>query len=110
MILETRVCDGYLMALVSGEIDLSVADELRSRLDNQLEASGLKKLVLDLSNVSFIDSSGLGVILGRYKKLQNIGGKIVIIGASPTVKRILELSGIMRIIEVSDDRSLYYSQ
>jgi len=58
-------------------------------------------LVFDLSQLDFIDSSGLGVILGRHRELMAIGGKVEIRGAKDSVYKLLQLSGITRIIEVN---------
>ncbi|CCO08960.1 anti-sigma F factor antagonist [Desulforamulus hydrothermalis] len=88
-----------LLVRLGGDLDLGVADQLRKTLDNQLDEKKIKNLILNLNRVTFIDSSGLGVILGRYKRLANQGGKVILVGAQPQVKRILELSGLLQIME-----------
>ncbi|GAB6156940.1 hypothetical protein JCM39194_01400 [Desulfotomaculum varum] len=88
-----------LLVRLGGDLDLGVADQLRKTLDNQLDEKKIKNLILNLTRVTFIDSSGLGVILGRYKRLVNKGGKVILVGAQPQVKRILELSGLLQIME-----------
>lgn len=89
-----------LISRVSGELDLVSADNFRLLVDKELENEDIKKLVLNLKEVNFIDSSGLGAILGRYKKMVQKGGVMNIVEANPHVQRILELSGIMRIMKV----------
>ena len=89
-----------LMARIKGEIDLATADELREIVDEQLKNKGYKAVILELSGVSFIDSSGLGFILGRYKKIKGQGGMMYIVGARPSVSRLLEISGITKLIPV----------
>lgn len=89
---------------IAGELDLRVADKLRTELDELINRNPGKDLVLDFSNVNFIDSSGLGVLLGRYKKIHPSGTKIYINDVQPQVKRVLELSGIMRLIKVTDQQ------
>ena len=79
---------------------MHVADKFRKELDETLESSGTGSLILNLSEVSFIDSSGLGVILGRYKKISLQNGKMRIIGANPQVLKILELLGITKIMKI----------
>lgn len=81
----------------SGELDMVVADEFRREVDGFMEKYCCDNVVLNLNGVTFIDSSGLGVILGRYKKTTLRGGRMVIVGAPVQVKRILELSGVLRI-------------
>ncbi|MGI6549191.1 MAG: anti-sigma F factor antagonist [Syntrophomonadales bacterium] len=91
-----------LMARIKGEIDLATADELREIIDERLKKDSYKAIILDLGGVSFIDSSGLGFILGRYKKITGQGGKMYIVRARPSVSRVLELSGIKKLITVYD--------
>jgi len=98
VLLEER--EGVLVARVSGELDAQNAAEFRQKLEHGLLKSGALNLVLDLARVSFIDSSGLGVILGRYKELKPRGGKVLIAEARPKVLRILELSGLFKLVEV----------
>jgi stage II sporulation protein AA (anti-sigma F factor antagonist) len=90
-----------LVVRLHGELDLVVADEFRTGVDRELERRSVRNLVLNLEGVSFIDSSGLGAIIGRYKRISRQGGKVIITRAKPQVKRILELSGLMKIIGMS---------
>lgn len=84
---------------VAGELDLVSADEFRKEVDAAMEQNCSDNVILNLNEVSFIDSSGLGVILGRYKKVTMRGGKMGIVGAQIQVKRILELSGVLNITD-----------
>ncbi|SFF94264.1 anti-anti-sigma regulatory factor, SpoIIAA [Desulfotomaculum arcticum] len=88
-----------LLVAVFGEIDISITDSLREDVDRALDNYGSGQLVIDLSGVDFIDSSGLGVILGRYKKVAGKGGKVFLAGAKPQVKKVLELSGLLNLME-----------
>ncbi|MEW6446561.1 MAG: anti-sigma factor antagonist [Bacillota bacterium] len=88
-----------MVARLQGEIDLKVSDALREALDGALERLPVRHLVFDFECVSFIDSTGLGVILGRYKKVAGAGGKFGVTGLHPPVRRVLELSGILRIAQ-----------
>ena len=102
MQLQIREEEENIYVKIYGEIDLKIADDLRQELDETLDKSDKINLVLDFVGVDFIDSSGLGVILGRYKKISIQGGKIVILNPNPNVKRILELSGLNSLVEVKD--------
>ncbi|MGI6361138.1 MAG: STAS domain-containing protein [Bacillota bacterium] len=86
----------------AGDLDLLVADSLRHELTNALKKYAAKILVFDFSKVTFIDSSGLGVILGRYRQLAPLGGKVSIVGCSPQIYKIIELSGLTRVIAVEE--------
>ncbi len=110
MNLKVKHYGNTLKVSVSGELDLKVADRFREALDTYLDRHPGSNLLLDLSRVNFIDSSGLGVILGRYKRLSKGGRVMVISGAKPQVRRILELSGIMKIIGVYSTESDALSQ
>ncbi len=93
-----------MVITINGELDLRVADKLRTELDELIDRNPGKDLVLDFSNVNFIDSSGLGVLLGRFKKIHPSGMKMYIKEVQPQVKRVLELSGIMRLIKVTEQQ------
>lgn len=95
-----KIKNESLVVKVSGDLDLVIAKEFRETVDKILWDKPLKNLILDLADVQFIDSSGLGAILGRYKLIQQRGGKMSIWGVKPSVYRILDLSGIMKIIPV----------
>lgn len=83
---------------LEGELDLHGAEVFREKVDVALEASGVKHILLNLEHVTFIDSSGLGVILGRYKRVSTLGGQMALANVQPQVTRILELSGLFRIM------------
>lgn len=87
-----------LVVRISGELDMLVADQLRKEIDQRLENSSISNLILNLEKITFIDSSGLGVIIGRYKKVSSKQGRMYIIGASPSVEKILHFSGINKLV------------
>jgi len=91
---------GVLIVRVEGELDMHVADKFRQKIDNALETSGVKHILFNLEAVKFIDSSGLGVILGRYKKISAAGGKVLVAQIQPQVLQIFELSGLLKIIKL----------
>lgn len=88
-----------LVVKLSGEIDQSCAGTIREEIDRELKQSPIQNLILDFAKVSFMDSSGIGMILGRYKEIKMRGGKTMIIRVQPQVDRVLELSGLKKIIE-----------
>lgn len=87
-----------LIVDVSGELDHHTAEYLKQKVDGEIIKSINKNVVFDFTNVTFMDSSGIGVIMGRYKNIQNFNGKMAIANASPQIKRIFEMSGLMRVI------------
>lgn len=100
MHLQMETKDRCLFVRLTGEIDLAVADSLRESLENELDQNpGIKNLVVNLKQVAYIDSSGLGVLLGRYKRVNREGGKMFIVGASPQVRKIVDMSGLFNIMQ-----------
>jgi stage II sporulation protein AA (anti-sigma F factor antagonist) len=104
-LVEIEKTGEVLVAALKGEIDLRVAPELRERLDRAIEGFAARHLVVDFAGVSFIDSTGLGVILGRYKRVTGTGGKFAVTGLKPAVRRVVELSGLLRIAPEFNSRA-----
>src|SRR5690606_8484618 len=86
-----------------GELDHHNADRVRSQIEQAMRKEQVKHVVMDLQQLTFMDSSGIGVILGRYKQVKAKGGKLIICNANRSVNRLLELSGLFKIIERHDD-------
>lgn len=97
--LDLELIQDTLVARPSGELDLGVAGYFRSALEEALDRGPAKNLVFNLERVSFIDSSGLGVLLGRYKRITRNGGNVSIVSPQPQVRRVLDLSGLLRIMD-----------
>jgi stage II sporulation protein AA (anti-sigma F factor antagonist) len=95
-----EIHNNTVWAAIDGEVDMNVAARWREALDKELAASMARNLTFDFSEVRFIDSSGLGVVLGRYKRVLTRGGKVRIVGANPQVYRILCLSGFGKLMEI----------
>ncbi len=102
---EFAVEKNILLVRLVGEFDLAVADKFRDALEEALSKHDVRHMILNFTDVTYIDSSGLGVILGRYKKLTQKGGKVAIIKPQIQVRRILELSGLLNIISEYHDES-----
>lgn len=88
-----------LITEISGELDHHSAAKIRSEIDAAISEE-TKNIILDLTNLTFMDSSGIGMIMGRYKKIQHHSGKLIIVAPKPQVKRILEMSGLLNIITI----------
>lgn len=97
-----------LIVRLGGELDMHAADELRQRLEMALDRSGARRLVINLADVHFMDSSGLGVLLAQYKRLRREDGKVALVAPSPIVKTILEASGLLKLMPVyeSEERAV----
>jgi len=88
-----------LIATLSGELDHNSAEEVRVRIDDRIDMDNIEKVILDFSGVTFMDSSGIGAVLGRYKKLSNKGGALCIAEPNKNVNRIFELAGLYKVIK-----------
>ena len=92
-----------LLIRLKGELDHHTAENLRNKVSDKIEQNNIHHIILNLEELAFMDSSGLGVILGRYKQIQSQGGEMVVCSISPAVKRLFDLSGLFKIIRLVDD-------
>lgn len=99
--LETK--KDVLLIRLQGELDHHTAENLRNKVSEKIEKNNIHHIVLNLQELAFMDSSGLGVILGRYKQIQSQGGEMVVCSISPAVKRLFDMSGLFKIIRLVDD-------
>ena len=97
-----QVTDDILIAVAYGEIDHHTASKLRDEIDEAMTAFHCRHLVLDMKRVSFMDSSGIGVVLGRYKKIKRKGGKLYVTGCSDYIEKILNMAGVFTVTEKKD--------
>ncbi|WP_352419877.1 anti-sigma F factor antagonist [Proteiniborus sp.] len=96
--LNTR--DKILIVNFNGELDHHSAEEIRKEIDKIYFEKRLRSIVLDLKNLNFMDSSGIGLIMGRYKNVFENGGKLYLINVSSRVEKILRMSGILKIVQM----------
>lgn len=94
---EITVSGSVMKAALSGEIDHHSVREVRERIDMELDINRPKTLFLDFGKITFMDSSGIGLVLGRCRKTQLYGGKVEILNPSPQIKKVMKLSGLERL-------------
>ena len=95
-----KIDDGVLEVKLEGEIDHHSAVNVRSDIDGLIFNLRPKKVVLDLSEISFMDSSGLGLIMGRYALIKDLGGTLSRRAPTVAVMKILSLAGMERMIKI----------
>ena len=89
-----------LNVVIHGEIDHHSVTELRDSVDGQILQSRPQTIRLDFSGVTFMDSSGIGFIMGRYKLAREYGGRVVVAGTSKKTRTILEMAGLARYVTI----------
>lgn len=92
--------DKVLIIRLVGELDHHTAEKVRQQVEQKIEVNSVRHILLNLEELTFMDSSGLGVILGRYKQITQLGGKMIICAISPSIYRLFELSGMFKILEI----------
>jgi stage II sporulation protein AA (anti-sigma F factor antagonist) len=93
---------GCLIIHIRDELDHHRAVELRREADKRLDKENAKNIIFDFEGVPFMDSSGIGMVMGRYKKVIFTGGRAFVTGVGPGVDRIFRISGLYKIIEKYD--------
>jgi len=95
--------DKVLTLKITEEIDEHTTEKMRRKIDNEITRFLPRKVVFNFSNVTFMDSAGIGMLLGRYKVIKMLGGSLEIININRQVKKLFEMSGILKIIPVTDN-------
>ena len=90
-----------LLLEITEEIDHHTSEEIRRQADYEITKYMPRKLIFDFNNVSFMDSAGIGMVLGRYKMMKMLGGSLEIKNVSSSLKKIFDMSGVTRVIKIS---------
>lgn len=98
--------DKTLIFEITEELDHHVAEKIRKRADYEIQRFMPKKVIFDFKRVNFMDSAGIGLIIGRYKQTEAYGGKLEMINVSEKLRKIFEMSGILKIIEITDNENI----
>ena len=91
-----------LVQFTTTELDHHVANYIRENVDDIIMRKNIKNIIIDLHNRKVMDASGIGVIIGRYKKIANVNGNVSVIKMNPRVERVFNLSGMGKIIKVCE--------
>ena len=97
---DSELADNELKIKLRGEIDHHSAAAVRTSMDEMIRGHAPKRLILDMSRVEFMDSSGLGLIMGRFTLMQSLGAEMCVLDPSPATERIMNLAGMERIINI----------
>lgn len=94
--------DKLLVFKINEEIDECSVKNIRRKADYEIERFMPREVVFDFDSVTFMDSSGIGLIIGRYKFANMLGGKLEVANLTQNVKKIFEMSGILKLIPVTE--------
>ncbi|MCP8616765.1 anti-sigma F factor antagonist [Salirhabdus salicampi] len=97
--------EDVLLVRLSGELDHHTSEQLKEKWQKEMQKEPIRHVIVNLETLSFMDSSGLGVMLGRYKETKQLGGEMVVCSISPSVKRLFDLSGLFKIIRLEEDEN-----
>ena len=93
--------DKLLVLEMTEEIDHHVAEKIRRKADDEITKYMPRKVVLDFNNVTFMDSAGIGMVLGRYKMINMLGGTLEMKNVNASIRKIFEMSGITKICAIN---------
>lgn len=88
---------------VPGELDHHNAEAIKNEADHLLETRKIRKIIFDFGKTNFMDSSGIGMIMGRYKNVRLAGGTVIAVRVNERIRRILTLSGVYKYIDIYED-------
>lgn len=92
---KISVLDSTITSFIEGDIDHHTAKEIRETIDYHVKKYNPKLLELDFSNVQFMDSSGIGLIMGRYKLIRSLSGNLKVINIPSRLEKMIKLSGLV---------------
>lgn len=101
--------DKLLFFSLEEDIDHHTTKDLRRNMDYEIERYMPKKVIFNFNSVNFMDSAGIGLLLGRYKIINMLGGEVSLINVKRSVKKILDMSGISKLIHIYDDLEMKFN-
>ena len=101
-----------MVVKLNGDLDHHVTEQIREEIDTKIIKCRIKNIIFDFKNVGFMDSSGIGLLMGRYKKIHDIGGDVYVSNVGYTMQRIFRMSGLYKILKQSKeaDRIVNYKE
>lgn len=96
--------ENMLIAYLEGEIDHHSVKPVREEIDNTIDRLQPKALALDFSGVTFMDSSGIGLVMGRYRKIAPYNAQLYVFNPPPSIAKVMRLSGIDKIAKIENSK------
>ncbi|HAB00321.1 MAG TPA: anti-anti-sigma factor [Ruminococcaceae bacterium] len=95
-----EISEKKVTAYIQGEIDHHSAHGMREEIDNAIERVHPQTLVLDFAGVTFMDSSGIGLVMGRFKTMQSFGGIVEVVHVSDHIRKVMKVSGLDKLARI----------
>ncbi|MBC8570214.1 anti-sigma factor antagonist [Zongyangia hominis] len=102
--LRIETAQELMMVFLIGEIDHHSAKAMREEIDTVAERVRPGTLILDFSDVSFMDSSGIGLVMGRVRLMKSFGGEVKIQGAKGNIRKVMQIAGLHRVARMDDEQ------
>lgn len=100
--MQAKVKGNTLIMIITGDVDHHSSESIKQIADKRIMENNIRNIIFDFSRSTFMDSSGIGVMIGRYKLVNMAGGRIAAVNTNPTIDRIFVISGLNKIIERYD--------
>ena len=104
MAVNLSLTEDSVTAYLAGEIDHHMAKGLREEIDEAASRVLPEELVLDFRDVTFMDSSGIGLVMGRYSLMQELGGRLRVVNLSSHIKKVMKLAGLDRLAVIENHK------
>ena len=101
--MQYQIKENCLTIFLPAEVDHHNAEEMRKNADALIERNHIKFVIFDFEMTDFMDSSGIGVIMGRYKIIRLVGGEVWAVHANARIKKILTMSGMTKIMQIYEE-------
>lgn len=106
MPVETRLDHGVLVIGLKGELDHHAVEQIREKIERQLAENHYGGLVMSFRDIEFMDSSGLGLILGRYRTMTEHKGRMALCEVGSSLRKLFEMSGLLKVLPVYDSEEV----
>lgn len=110
MPVRLQILDDQITAYLSGEIDHHTGAPMREEIDETAQRVQPKLLILDFSGVTFMDSSGIGLVMGRYRLMQELGGELQIARIPRPLRRVMQVAGLSKLTNLDDGGDSHENQ
>lgn len=104
--MKYQVQENCLTIYLPREVDHHITEEMKREADAVIDRNHIKYVIFDFEKTDFMDSSGIGVIMGRYKTISLIGGEVWAVHANERIRKILTLSGVTKIMQIYEEDRL----